>query len=146
MSTRAFIRTALAALLLGFAAPSQAGIDESLSFAIEAAQPHVKEGFTVREDYWGGDLAVGTPKPIVHQLFKGNTYWFWLGTDVKDAKVSVHVYDGEGNLAEVESISNKPQMAAARVTPKKTGSYYIIVVVEKSPSDRTSWALAYGYK
>ena len=28
-----------------------------LSFALEAADPYVKEGFTVREDYWGGDLA-----------------------------------------------------------------------------------------
>ena len=41
-------------------------------------------------------------KAIVHQLFKGNEYWFWMGTDVDSARISVHVYDSDGNLAEVE--------------------------------------------
>ena len=45
-------------------------INDALSFALEAAIPAVKEGFTVREDYWGGDLPSGQPKPIPHQLFK----------------------------------------------------------------------------
>ena len=61
--------------------PAHATIDDALSFALEAADPYVKEGFTVREDYWGGDLPVKTTKAIVHQLFKGNEYWFWMGTD-----------------------------------------------------------------
>jgi hypothetical protein len=120
-------------------------IDDALAFALEAAAPYVKEGFTVREDYWGGDLAVKTTKAIVHQLFKGNEYWFWMGTDEKAAKISVHVYDSEGNLVEVEAWQ-KPHFAAARVMPKKTGSYYLIVEVEKSPQERTTWALAYGFR
>ncbi len=138
---------ALLSLTLG-AVPARATIDDALSFALEAADPYVKEGFTVREDYWGGDLPVKQTKAIVHQLFKGNTYWFWMGTDVKAAKISVHIYDSEGNLAEVEAFdsSKKPHMAGARVVPKKTGSYYLIVEVEKSPSERTSWSLAYGFR
>lgn len=120
-------------------------IDDALAFALEAATPYVKQGFTVREDYWGGDLPVKTTKAIVHQLFKGNEYWFWMGTDEKNAKVSVHVYDSDGNLVEVEAWQ-KPHFAAARVQPKKTGSYYLIVEVEKSPRERTTWALAYGFK
>ena len=40
----------------------------------------------------------------------------------------------------------KPHFAAARVVPKKTGSYYLIVEVEKSPDERTYWSLAYGFK
>jgi hypothetical protein len=128
-------------------APARAysNIDDALSFALEAATKYVKEGFTVREDYWGGDLPVKTTKAIVHQLFKGNEYWFWMGTDEKNAKISVHVYDSEGNLAEAESWQ-KPHFAAARVMPKKTGSYYLIVEVEKSPQERTTWALAYGFR
>lgn len=138
---------AAAAVLL----PTQAfaTIDDSLSMALEAADPFVKAGFSVREDYWGGDLPAKTTKAIVHQLFKGNEYWFWMGSDVKAAKISVHIYDTEGNLAEVEAWT-KPlkdgQSAAARVVPKKTGSYYLIVEVEKSPEERTHWALAYGFK
>jgi len=127
------------------ARPAHATIDDALSFALEAADPYVKEGFTVREDYWGGDLPVKTTKAIVHQLFKGNEYWFWMGTDQKAAKISIHIYDSAGNLAESEAWS-KPHFAAARVVPKKTGSYYLIVEVEKSPDERTYWSLAYGFK
>lgn len=125
--------------------PAYATIDDALSFALEAADPYVKEGFTVREDYWGGDLPVKSTKAIVHQLFKGNEYWFWMGTDQKAAKISVHIYDSAGNLAEAEAWQ-KPHFAAARVVPKKTGSYYLIVEVEKSPDERTYWSLAYGFK
>ena len=122
-----------------------APIDDALSFALEAANPYVKEGFTVREDYWGGDLPAKQTKAIVHQLFKGNEYWFWLGSDNKNAKISVHIYDSQGNLAEVEAWQ-KPHFAAARIQPKKTGSYYLIVEVEKSPAERTTWSLAYGFR
>jgi len=125
--------------------PALATIDDALTFALEAADPYVKEGFTVREDYWGGDLPVKQAKAIVHQLFKGNDYWFWMGTDKDNAKITVHVYDSDGRLAEAESWQ-KPHKAAARVTPKKTGTYYLIVEVEKSPEERTYWSLAYGFR
>lgn len=124
---------------------AQATIDDALSFALEAAAPYVKEGFTVREDYWGGDLGVKQQKAIVHQLFKGNEYWFWMGTDVDNAKISVHIYDSNGNLTEVQAWQ-KQHMAAARVLPKSTGSYYLIVEIEKSDRERTHWALAYGFR
>ena len=124
---------------------AHANLDDALSYSLEAAAPYVKEGFTVREDYWGGDLAVKQQKAIVHQLFKGNEYWFWMGTDVENAKISVHIYDSEGNLAEVEAW-RKQHFAAVRVVPKRTGSYYLIVEIEKSDQERTSWALAYGFR
>jgi len=135
----------LAAAALVSPSHAYSSIDDALSFALEAAAPYVKEGFTVREDYWGGDLPAKTTKAIVHQLFKGNEYWFWMGTDEKAAKISVHIYDSEGNLAEVQAWQ-KPHFAAARVSPKKTGSYYLIVEIEKSPQERTTWALAYGFR
>jgi hypothetical protein len=120
-------------------------INDALSFALEAAIPAVKEGFTVREDFWGGDLPSGQPKPIPHQLFKGNEYWFWMGTDVKGAKISVHIYDSTGKLAEEESWQ-KDQKAAARIKPKRTGTYYVLVEIEKSTEERTVWSLAYGFR
>ena len=126
--------------------PARATIDDALSFALEAAAPYVKEGFTVREDYWGGDLPVKTTKAIVHQLFKGNEYWFWMGTDEKTAKISVHVYDSDGNLAEVGGVAEAALRSGAGCVPKKTGSYYLIVEVEKSPEERTDWSLAYGFR
>ena len=143
MKTIACLTLALLCLLR---VPARATIDDALSFALEAADPYVKEGFTVREDYWGGDLPVKQSKTIIQQLFKGNEYWFWMGTDVESAKITVHIYDSQGNLAEAESWRNKPHMAAARVVPKATGSYYLIVEVQKSPEERTHWALAYGFR
>ena len=73
-------------------------------------------------------------------------YWFWLGTEVDKAKVSVHVYDSDGKLAEEPDSWEKGHFAAAHVIPKATGSYFIIVSVEQSPEERTHWALVYGFR
>ena len=116
------------------------------AFALLAAEPYVKKGFQVREDYWAGDLASGEKKAVRQQLFKGNEYWFWLGTEVDRAKVSVHVYDSDGKLAEEPDGWEKGHFAAAHVIPKATGSYFIIVSVEESPEERTHWALVYGFR
>ena len=125
---------------------SVASVDDAQSFALQAAEPYVKEGFQVREDYWGGDLASGEKKAVRQQLFKGNEYWFWLGTEVDKAKVSVHIYDSDGKLAEQPDGWEKGHSAAAHVIPKTTGSYFIIVSVEQSPEERTHWALVYGFR
>jgi hypothetical protein len=116
------------------------------AWAVLAAEPYVKQGFHVREDYWPGELASGERKAMRQQLFKGNEYWFWLGTEVDQAKVSVHIYNSEGKLAEQPDTWTKGQLAAAHIIPKTTGSYFIIVTVEESPAARTHWVLAYGFR
>lgn len=116
------------------------------AWAILAAEPYVKQGFQVREDYWSGNLVSGEKKTVRQQLFKGNDYWFWLGTEVDHAKVSVHIYDSDGELAEQPDSWAKEHLAAAHIIPKTTGSYFIIVSVEKSPAARTHWVLAYGFR
>ena len=121
-------------------------VDDAQSFALQAAEPYVKQGFQVREDYWGGDLGAGEKKAVRQQLFKGNEYWFWLGTEVDHAKVSVHIYDSDGELAERPDSWAKGHFAAAHIIPKTTGSYFTIVSVEKSPASRTHWVLAYGFR
>ena len=118
---------------------------DARAFALLAAEPYVKRGFQVREDYWAGELASGERKAVRQQLFKGNEYWFWLGTEVDHAKVSVHIYDSDGKLAEQPDSWAKDHFAAAHIIPKTTGSYFIIVSVE-SPAARTHWALAYGFR
>jgi hypothetical protein len=113
-----------------------ASVDDAQSFALQAAEPYVKQGFQVREDYWGGDLASGEKKAVRQQLFKGNEYWFWLGTEVDRAKVSVHIYDSDGKLAEEPDSWEKGHFAAAHVVPKTTGSYFVIVPLVKLQSAR----------
>ena len=141
-----FTNLVLAVSLLVFLGPnSMATVDDAFSAALQGAAPYIKQGFTLREDYWGGDLPVKTQKAIVQQLFKGTEYWFWMGTDSDAAKISVHVYDADGNLAEAEYVQQK-HFAAVRVIPKTTGTYYLIVEIEKSNQERTHWALAYGFR
>ena len=82
---------------------------------------------------------------IIHRFFKGNEYWFWMGTSSPNAKISVHVYDSDGNLVEVEAWQ-KDHMAASRMVPKKTQDYYLIVEVEKSDREDNVWALSYGFR
>jgi len=140
-------RPLLAALIAALAFPLalQATVDDALSFAYEAATPYVQEGFTFREDAWGGDLGVGDQKAVTAQLFKGNQYWFCLGTDTDNATVTIHVYDSKGKIAESQNWQ-KGRFAGSLVNPKQTGTYYAIVEVKKSPEERTHWALVYGYK
>jgi len=79
--------SSLLALILALQSTLVASVDDAQSFALQAAEPYVKEGFQVREDYWGGDLGSGEKKAVRQQLFKGNEYWFWLGTEVERAKI-----------------------------------------------------------
>ncbi len=130
---------------LALHAPVRAMVDDALAFALEAATPYVEDGFTVREDYWGGDLPVKEPKAIAHQLFRGLEYWFWMGTDVEGAKISVNVYDKDGNLVNAEQWQ-RDKFAAVRIAPQATGTYFVRVEIEESPEERTAWGLAYGYK
>lgn len=142
---RAHFRIIATVCLLAIGGPARATVDDALSFAFEAAEPYVKDGFTIREDAWGGDLGVKDQKAVTAQLFKGNDYWFLTGTDVRGAVVTVSIYDSEGKLAQSESWQ-RGRFSGAHVTPKKTGTYYAIISVHKSPRERTPWALVYGYR
>ncbi len=120
-------------------------VDDAHSRAMEAAAAAVKDGYLVRQEYWAGSMAVRQPSVIKHQLFKGNSYWFWVGSDEDSAQVTVHVYDSAGKIVDAESWQ-RGNMAAVRVAPKKTGTYLIVFSIEQSKAKKTRWALAYGYK
>src|SRR6266516_8035944 len=108
-----FFRASFLLLILTALRPAVfASVDDAQSFALQAAEPYVKQGFQVREDYWGGDLGSGEKKAVRQQLFKGNEYWFWLGTEVERAKISVHIYDSDGKLAEEPDGWEKGHFAA----------------------------------
>jgi len=144
--SRIFIAACSLTLISASNRPAAASVDDAQSFALQAAEPYVKEGFQVREDFWGGDLGSCEKKAVKQQLFKGNEYWFWLGTEVEKAKLSVHIYDAEGKLVEQPDSWQKGQFAAAHVIPQTTGSFFVIVTVEESPDERTHWALVYGFR
>ena len=135
---------ALLALLL--AAPAAvAFVDDALSFAYEAANPYAERGWIIREDAWGGDLGEGDKKAVTGQLFRGNSYMFFLATDVDGAALRVNIYDVECNLAESKSWQ-RGRFAYAEIKPRSTGTYYAIVEILSSPAERTGWALVYGFQ
>jgi hypothetical protein len=136
----------LAALTFLVIAPaSHAVVDDSQSFALEAAAPYVEKGFTVREEHWSGTIPTNKKSTITQQLFKGNEYWFWLASDVGKAVLNIHVYDAKGNLVDEEAWA-KGNKAGVRIVPKSSGTYYVVFIVESSPEKRTRWSIAYGFK
>ncbi len=136
----------LAALALLMAAPAAwAFVDDALSFAYEAANPYAERGWIIREDAWGGDLEEGGKKAVTAQLFRGNSYIFFLATDVDNATLRVNIYDADGDLAESKSWQ-RGRFAYAEIKPRSTGTYYAIVEILSSPEDRTGWALVYGFQ
>lgn len=132
-------------LATGWTGSLRATVDDALSFAYEGATPFVRQGFTFREDAWGGDLGENDQKAVSAQLFKGNQYWFVVATDSSSAVVSVHLYDANGTIAE-SKYWQKGRFAGAYVEPAKTGTYWAIVTIERSKEERTRWALVYGFK
>jgi len=142
----AFRRSAAAILAFLLAAPeARAFVDDALSFAYEAANPYVERGWIIREDAWGGDLGAGDKKRVAAQLFRGNSYMFFLATDVDNASLRVNIYDAQGNLAESKSWQ-RGRFAYAEIKPRSTGTYNVIVEVTSSPEERTGWALVYGFQ
>lgn len=135
----------LLAVAIALAPTAFAWVDDSHSRAMEIATPYVKQGFLVREEFWSGSLPMQQPSIVRHQLFKGNTYWFWLGSEEDKAKVTLHVYDPNGKLCDAEAWQKGPR-AAVKVTPKSSGAYSFVFSIEESPTKKTRWSLAYGYK
>ncbi len=105
---RAFCRRArtIAAFLLagliadaGFGATTETGPTPGEIYP-GVFEPDTKQGYVLRQEGWNGSLPVGEKTPIRQQLFKNNDYRFYVWTDVKGAKVSVHIYDQDGNLVD----------------------------------------------
>lgn len=134
------------ALMLGLGfCRVMATVDEAHDHAMEAATPFVNQGFTVREDYWNGEVESGQKLAIRHQLFKGNEYAFWLGTANPDCELDLAVYDEKNNPVHMERKTDK-FTCSVRVNPPKTGTYTVVFSVKSKKERGVTWALAYGYR
>lgn len=134
-----------AALTLLSAVPARAVVDDSHSAAMEAAVDAVKKGFKIRQDYLKGELKSGGQKLVKQQLFKGNEYWFFLGTAAEDVKVKLEVFDSKGAKVAAETVT-KADACAVRVVAPKTGTYLVVFSLTGKDGQTIPWALAYGYK
>lgn len=126
---------------------SHATVDDAHSFAMEAAQPFVNEGFIVREDYWNGEVKSGQKLMVKHQLFKGNEYAFWLGTANDGCTLEIQVLDEKGNPVQITpKVGVGPMFTSVKVNPPKTGTYSILFSITSKTEKGVFWALAYGYR
>ena len=134
---------------MSFVAPLAARVDEAYSMVMEVVGKYVEDGFALRADYWNGELATGKQKLIRHQLFLGNDYWFWLGSSTEGCNLQIEVYDAEGMAVSVER-TESDFCSGVRVTPSKTGSYYILVKIDwenqAKKESSIDWAVVYGYR
>lgn len=120
-------------------------VDEAHDYTMEAAKPFVDQGFTVREDYWNGEVASGQKLAIRHQLFKGNEYVFWLGSGNENCELELAVLDAKGQAVHMESKVGK-HTCSVRVNPPRTGTYTVVFSVKSKTEKGVTWALAYGYR
>jgi hypothetical protein len=136
----------LCLLMLLSAAPTSGSIDDAIASALRTIGGYAKQGYTIHEeDEWGGDLGVKQSKAISHPLVQGNDYWFCLGTDVNAARISVHLYNEQGQRIETKAWQDGSNAGAEALNPP-TANYYIVVEVTASPAERTHWAMVYGSK
>ncbi len=145
LSRRRWVALWCAALLLGTVVPSEATVDEAHDYAMQAAKPYVDNGYTVREDYWNGEVESGQKLAIRHQLFKGNDYAFWLGTANDNCEMDIAVYDDKMQPVHMERKTSK-NACSVRVNPPRTGTYTIVFYVKSKKEPSVLWALAYGYR
>ncbi len=126
------------------------GVDDSITLAAEGIQRYLQgKGFTLREDTWGGELAAGKSKAISHQLFKGNDYWFCMGSAVAGATVHVRLYNGEGNAVDTNYWQHEQSdgsYAAAELLCQRTGTYFVVMSAEKTPEERIPWGVVFAYR
>ena len=137
---------AVGVAIVGLVGRAHAILDEAHSMVMEVAGPYVTDQqFTLRQDYWNGEIASGKQKLIQHQLFRGNEYWFWVGTSLENCKLKIEIYDNKGNSVTAERTEGD-FTAGARVTPASTGSFYILIKIESEEEEMVDWALVYGYR
>jgi len=130
-----------------FQGKAQAVVDDAHSFALEAADPWVRQNVSVRYEYARGTIRPNTSAKVGHQVFRGNEYWLFAGGSEDGVVMNIKVTDSEGNEVSGE-LSHGYNSATFRFTPERT----MMVVVEVSGEVRDSvvqtmdWALVYGYR
>lgn len=153
---------AIAAVMLAFAAmiPGSTAADEGKDAfagaeknASVAAQEHKDKtkGFNVRAQPWRGVLGKEKGKAVRIQLFKGNTYRFFIAVSrdvaAKGVAPVAQVVDAEFNRL-AESGKPKDGVTVLEISPAATGMYMILIRAdssEKSP-DEFAAAMIYGFE
>lgn len=140
----------LLAATVSLASSAAAGSkDLSDLLAAVGLERDLKAGYILRTDRWNGNLPPEGSKRIEYTLFQGNDYYFYAYSSTQGAKMTFHVQERDGTVVETRSWQKEQHalcFAGAEIQPKSTGTYQLVVQVERSPQERTDWSLVYAFK
>ena len=121
---------------------------DTLSYALEGAEKWVSDegGYTLRADFWQGANASGKAHAIKHHLVKGNSYWFWVGTDAENTVMAIAIYDKKTKKAVHTDVKKGKHWIGARVDVPKSGTYLIAFKITTKDKSEADWAVAYAFK
>ena len=140
------IRLLAALAVLAAASPALLAYeDDAHSYALEAASDAVSKGVELREDYARGTLSPGQKAKAKFQVFKGNTYWLFVGGSEEGVKMEVAVTDAEGKPVAGEKKS-APQAVVFQFTAQSTGLVTAEVSGKVSPPAAFDYAVVYGFR
>lgn len=138
----------IVSLAVLMAAPhlANAVVDDAHSFALEAAQEDVeKGGVKIRYDYASGSLKNGQTTTVGYQVFRGNAYWFYLGSSEMATKFTCSVTDAEGKEIKGE-VRKHDNSYVFHFVPERTMLVAVTLSGVAKDAEEFSWALVYGYK
>lgn len=119
--------------------------DDAQSYALEAASDAVAQGAEIRQDYAHGTLSPGGKARASFQVFKGNTYWFFVGGSEDGVKMEVAVTDSEGKPV-AGTKKPAPQAVVFQFTATRTEMVKIEVSGKVTPPAAFDWAVVYGFR
>jgi len=124
-------------------------INDIKVLAQKAALPALAgdEKFVLRESWWGGSIDPGKAKLHQVQLFKRNSYRFWLAVPDRRAELNLNVYDGSGQLVQTElSEIDGSNIVTLIVSPEVTGIYFVRVSLKTTIEVPQDYAVIYAYR
>ncbi|QQL44708.1 hypothetical protein [Sulfuriroseicoccus oceanibius] len=126
--------------------PAEAVVDDAHSFALEAAQSYVEEqGVRIRYDYASGRLENEESSRVGYQVFRGNRYWFFLGSSEEGTALEMEVTDVDGNVIEGE-LKKVGEALVFEFKPERTMLVAVRISGVVKDMEGFNWALVYGYK
>jgi uncharacterized protein YfiM (DUF2279 family) len=135
----------LAAFAVGLtslqAADGDAEVD-ARKVALDLAGAFSNDGFKIRDGHWTGQAKANEPAVVAVNLYAGNQYWFSVGAN-QAKKVSVHVYDENGQPMTAEAYEDD-EKAAAGFSPTVSGQYFVSIT--PAEGDSGTFCLVYSYK
>lgn len=133
---------AAAALASAPAAETDAQV-EARKVALDLAGAFSNDGFKIRDGYWAGPVKQGEEAVVAVNLYAGNQYWFSVGADDNMKKLTVRLFDENGQPVESEGYESEDK-AAAGYSPTISGQYFVSIgAIEGSAS---TFCLVYSYK